>query len=75
MVKMYKTLEHKRMRLLVTPIEKFQKVDPLKRTNQIMTYYKCVVDKPIDSAKLFETYEDIFEKRYLDNEFEELKCK
>lgn len=75
MVKMNKTLEHKRMRLLVTPIEKFQKVDPLKRTNQIMTYYKCIVDKPTGSAELFETYEDIFEKRYLENEFEELKCK
>lgn len=75
MVKMNKTLEHKRMRLLVTPIEKFQKVDPFKRTNQIMTYYKCIVDKPSGGTQLFETYEDIFEKRYLDNEFEELKCK
>lgn len=75
MVKMNKTLEHKRIRLLVTPIEKFQKVDPLKRTNKIMTYYKCIVDKPTSWGELFETYEDIFEKRYLENEFEELKCK
>lgn len=69
MVKLNKTLQHTILNIHVKPVEKFQKVDPLKRTNQIMTYYKCEVDTPRNQ------YEDIFEKRYLEGQFEELKCK
>lgn len=69
MVKLNKTLQHNRLNIQVKPVEKFQKVDPFKRTNQIMTYYKCKVDTPLHH------YEDIFEKRYLEGQFEELKCK
>lgn len=68
MVKLNKLLKHKKLLVKVKPVEKFQKVDPLKRTNQIMTYYRCEVDTPVHH------YDDIFEKRYLENEFEETKC-
>lgn len=69
LVKLNKTLQHTILDIHVKPVEKFQKVDPLKRTNQIMTYYKCEVDTPRNH------YEDIFEKRYLEGQFEEVKCK
>lgn len=69
MVKMNKILSHVRLNIQVTPIEKFQKVDPFKRTNQITTYYKCEVCTPSNH------YQDIFEKRYLEGQFTELKCK
>lgn len=66
MVKLNQTLTHKEINLHVTPLEKFQKVDPFKKTSKIMTYYKCRIDTVAHS------YEDIYEKRYLEQAFKVL---